>query len=557
MTRQMVVLRKLILFITCISLLVIFTSVPVVNAASTMNEVTDNEDLVVFSTYLGGNGDDRGTVIISDSSGNIYITGTTRSTDFPTTAGAYNRTHSGYEDLFVIKLSANGSTIIFSTLIGRVGGLFTGRMVLDSSNNIIVAAPTDQSTFPTTDGVYDDSHNGDLDVIVAKLSANGSTLLFSTFIGGSDEDDVASLAVDSSDNIYIAGTTESNDFPTTPGAYEQDYNDGLDCYAAKLSADGTTLSFSTYIGGNGNEWYPKMALDSQDNIIIAGGTASDDYPTTPAALHSSPIGGTGLTWNPYGIICKDLFVSKLSADGSSLLYSTYFGGNHNEYVNAIVLDSTDNIIISGATGSTDFPTSNGAYDASYNGKDTSWISDIFLTKIAADGSTVLSSTYLGGIGNTEYGRALAIDGSDNIYLAGITGSGNFPVTENALDTTNNGNDIFFCKFPANCTDLLYSSFYGGSNTEDGFSIQIDAESNIILTGSTLSTDNMVKNAINATNNGQQDILVLKMKNPTITTTTTDTSTDTTNGEPTPAFTLTVIVLVLFTVFSLRKRLKKG
>ncbi|MHA2215475.1 MAG: Loki-CTERM sorting domain-containing protein [Candidatus Hodarchaeales archaeon] len=550
MTPKIELFRKMIFSIACLSLLVICAGVPVMNETLAITEVAHNGDLVEFSTYLGGSNHETVYGLTLDDSNNIYIIGTTLSSDFPTTQGVYNRTHSGGRDLFVTKMSPDGLTIVFSTLIGPATGFFNGRIALDSSNNIIIAAETDSSNFPTTTGVYDETHNGDSEVVVAKLSTDGSNLIFSTFIGGTAFDEVTSITIDSSDNIFITGTTDSSDFPTTSNAYQQIKNGSTDSYVTKLSADGSNLEFSTFIGGNGNEWFPMIALDSQNNIIISGGTASSNFPTTPSALYSSPIGGSGLNWPPFGIICKDLFISKFSTDGSELLYSSYLGGDGNEYVNAMILDSSDNIIITGATGSTDFPTSSNAYDKIYSGAsggDPNWINDIFVTKIAADGSTVLASTYLGGSGSFEYGRGIELDDSNNIYLTGVTGSSNYPVTANALQPTIGGNDdSFISVLSADMSNLNYSTFFGGSSLEDGYSIHRDDQGFIYITGMTISTDMMSTNAINSTNNGLTDIYVLKMDIPV--------STPTTNG-PAPGFELfaTIAAITIGSIFVKRRR----
>jgi len=381
-----------------------------------------------YSTFVGGSSNDDGYSITLDSSNNAYVTGYTQSANFPTTPGANDTSHNGNYDVFILKLSADGSTLLYSTFVGSSDGEGGYSIALDSSDNAYVTGYTQSANFPTTPGANDTSHNGNIDVFILKLSADGSSLLYSTFVGESDDDRGRSIALDSSNNAYVTGLTQSANFPTTPGANDTSQNGGYDGFALKLSADGSTLLYSTFVGGSSDDYVRSIALDSLDNVYVTGETYSNSFPTTPGANDTSHNGGA------------DVFILKLSADGSTLLYSTFVGGSSNDYVRSIALDSSDNAYVTGYTQSANFPTTPGANDTSHNGNN-----DVFILKLSADGSSLLYSTFVGG-SSDDYVRSIALDSSDNAYVTGYTDSSNFPTTHGANDTSHNGgSDVFIVK----------------------------------------------------------------------------------------------------------------
>ncbi|MFX0061787.1 MAG: SBBP repeat-containing protein [Candidatus Hermodarchaeota archaeon] len=330
---------------------------------------------LLYSTFLGGTGDDEGYGLALDSAGNAYVTGTTENDtiDFPTTAGAFNETHSGVRDVFICKLSADGSSLLYSTLIGGAGTDYGLGIAIDSTGNAYATGYTnDASTdFPTTPGAINETRPGGLyDIFVCKLSADGSSLLYSTHLGGAWNEWGEAIAVDSAGNAYVAGWTLDDfttDFPTTPGAYDETHNGAEDVFVCKLSADGTSLLYSTFLGGSGDDYGYALALDSGNNVYVTGQTYDEmrDFPTTPGAINKTHNG------------LDDVFVCKLSADGSSLLYSTFLGGSGNEASNALAIDSGKNVYVTGYTEDASFPTTPGAFNETYSGFD-----DIFVCKIS-------------------------------------------------------------------------------------------------------------------------------------------------------------------------------
>lgn len=463
---------------------------------------------LVYSTYLGGASADIGEGITVDNSGNAYITGVTGSTDFPTTGGTLDISFNGGYDVFVTKLNASGTGLVYSTYLGGGIGDYSRSIAVDSSGNAYITGFTNSSDFPTTPGAFDTTINGEYDSFVTKLNANGSVVVYSTFLGGGTTDYGFGIAIDGLGNAYIMGYTLSTNFPTTAGAIDTTYNGGTsygDVFVSKLNASGSALVYSTYLGGGSEDWGYGIALDSSGNAYITGNTNSTNFPTTAGAYDTTYNGGL---W--------DAFVSKLNASGTALIYSTYLGGDGVDLADRIAVDTAGNAYITG-NADPNFPVTAGAYDTSFNG---TW--DVFVTKLNAGGTALLYSTYLGGSGG-DRGSSIAIDSAGNAYITGETNSPNFPTTLGAFDTSYNGGSLsgenygdgFVSMLNTSGTELVYSTYFGGSADDRGNAIAVDNAGNVYIAGQTLSTNfPITAGAYDTTYNGGTptlgDVVVIKL-----------------------------------------------
>jgi hypothetical protein len=330
---------------------------------------------LVYSTFLGGFDLDDALGIAVDGAGNAYVAGETGSSNFPTTAGAIDRTTNGAFDAFVTKLNPAGSALVYSTLLGGTEVDYGQQTAVDAAGNAYVLGATRSPNFPTTAGAFDTTENGAFDAFVAKLNPAGSALVYSTFLGGLDMDSGAGLAIDTASNAYVAGGTASADFPTTPGAFDTTLSDS-DAFVTKLNAAGSGLVYSTLFGGSGSESGAALALDTAGNAWVTGGTSSLDFPVTADALDSSLNGGI-----------TDAFVAKLNPAGSALGYATFFGGTNPEGGADLALSAAGNLYITGKTYSPDFPTTPGAFDRVFNGDPSIFWGDGFVFKLTTGGAS--------------------------------------------------------------------------------------------------------------------------------------------------------------------------
>jgi hypothetical protein len=392
---------------------------------------------LVFSTYLGSKGFDVAIGLDVSSSG-VVVTGATTSPRFPTTPGSFERHFSGgREDAFVTKLDPTGSSLLFSTFLGGQGIDEGFISFFDAAGNVYVEGDTSSKKFPTTEGSFQTTYGGGpFDGFVTKLNPTGSALVYSTYVGGSDFDGAHDGWLDGSGNFYIDGLTGSTDFPTTQGAYQPNLAGGLDAFAAKVDPTGSTLEYATYIGGSGDEDVLDMTVDAGGNAYVPGPTTSTDFPTTPGAFQSSFQGGDG-----------DGYVIKLNPIGSSAVYSTYLGGSAFDLAGAVRVDGQGSAHIPGITASSDFPITPDAFQPSYGGGPA----DAFVAILAADGSSLVSSSFLGGSGEDgSAGAGAWLDGSGNFYVPGFTDSADFPTTGGAFQSANAGGfDVFLVKLVLN------------------------------------------------------------------------------------------------------------
>jgi len=445
------------------------------------------DPVLVYSTYLGGSGVDYGSGIAVDGSANAYVTGSTESTNFPT-ANPIQGTNAGISDVFVTKLNAAGSALVYSTYLG--GGDSDGGtdIAVDNSGNAYVTGYALSANFPTANPIQG-TNSGNADAFVAKLNAAGSALVYSTYLGGSSLEEGASIAVDGSGNACVTGYTYSTNFPTANPI--QGANAGIsDVFVTKLNAAGSALVYSTYLGGGSNDVGAGTTVDGSGNTYVTGYTASTNFPT------AKPIQRTNAgIW--------DVFVTKLNAAGSVLVYSTYLGGGVNDFGFDIAVDDSGNACVTGDTGSPDFPTAN-----PIQGAKAGW-EDGFVSKLNAAGSALVYSTYLGGESG-ERGHGIAVDGSGNAYVTGYTYSTNFPTVNPIQGANAGGHDIFVAKLNAAGSAIVYSTYLGGTIDDLGYGIAVDGPGNAYVTGRTSSTNFPTANPMQGSNAGLDDVLAAKI-----------------------------------------------
>ena len=329
------------------------------------------------------------------------------------------------------------------------------------------------------------------------------TLSYSTYIGGSALDDVTSIAVDGNGRAYVTGLTDSTDFPVK-NALQSQLNGpagSADTFVSKFWATGGGLIYSTYFGGSDTDEGLGIGVDSSGNAYLVGFTASSDFPTTSGAFQTALRGGS------------DAFVTKLSPSGCCLVYSTYLGGSGGDSANGMALDSNHRVYVTGGTGSVDFPLVNPA-QAAMKGE-----SSAFVTRLNASGSALSYSTYLGGSGQVNSARGIAVDSSNRAYVTGSTSSSDFPVTPGAFQPTfaggtttreEEGTDAFLTRFSASGGQFSYSTYLGGSANEGGTGVAVDSSSRAYVTGGTDSKDFPVTDgAFQHTNHGMSDVFVTR------------------------------------------------
>jgi hypothetical protein len=446
-------------------------------------------DPLVYSTYLGGTIFDEGLGIAVDGSGDAYVAGATSSNDFPT-MNPLQSTYHGGGDVFVAKINPAGS-LIYSTYLG--GSQFDQGygIAVDRLGNTYVTGITESTDFPTTNALQPSFGGGLIDAFVAKINPAGSALVYSTYLGGSGQDNATGIAVDNAGSAYIIGNTTSNDFPTKKPLQATNSGDG-DVFLAKINPTGSALVYSTYLGGSGNDVGTAIA-QLYGAVYVAGYTNSTNFPT------ANPLQPN------YGGGFEDAFVAKINSSGSALVYSTYLGGSKNDSGFGIAVDITGNAYVTGATTSTNFPTVS-PFQRTLRGGN-----DVFVSKINPSGSALVYSSYLGGSAD-DYGYSIAVDLGGNAYVTGLTLSTNFR-TVKPLQAASGGNgDAFAAKINSAGSALAYSTYLGGSGVDQGNSITQHA-GNAYITGYTESTDFPTMNPLQSANGGNADAFITVISKP--------------------------------------------
>ncbi len=461
---------------------------------STQPAATKGINALLWSTLIGGSGNDVGSSMAIASNGDIIMAGETDSPDYPGTPGAYQESAGQSIDIFVSRFAAEGSQLVWSTYIGTSSLDYLNAVTLDENDNPIIGGRSMSSNFPTTTGAFQESANGGQDAVVAKLSSDGSTLMYATYIGGSEVDSIFDITTDSNGNVVCAGYTASSDYPTSPGCY-QNYFAGppYDFTVTTLTSDLSTMVASTYIGGTDRDACRGLAIDAAGDLFLAGFSFSTDFPVTAGVFQ-----GTKSTIDDGALV-------KMSPDLTTLIWATYIGGNASERSLAIDLDSAGDPVICGFTYSSDFPTSTGAFQETHGGS-----MDIFTAKFNSADGTGQWATYLGGNSSDE-ALSVMVDASDNPVLGGFSGSSNFPVTDGGYDQSYNGDkDVIVSRLTADGSALLWSSFLGGSDDDVAYEVILDDGDNPVVSGETASIDFPLSTwAYDTSHNGADDAFLIR------------------------------------------------
>lgn len=375
----------------------------------------DSSGNKLWSTYYGGSGNDFASKLKVDNSGNIIFCGHTTSTDFPLSSAAWQMANAGGYDAFLVKLDAAGNRI-WSTYIGGSGGELGIDVATDSANNILFGGQSGSLDFPITTGAFQTSLAGAIDAIVCKFNASGN-MVWGTYYGGNNAEDAHCITVDNSNNIIIAGGSNSTNLSTTPGALQSTLTGSFDIYILKLDNNGNRL-WSTYFGGSNYDDVFGISTDSVNNIYFGGNTNSIDFPVTGSAYQTTNNGSF------------DACIFKLAPSGN-LTWCTYFGGALNENVERIKTDALGNSFLLLYTNSTNMPIVGTPVQASNGGGN-----DLFLAKINSSG-TPAWSTYYGGTAD-DFGLDLEVDNSMNVFMTGHTYSTDFPVMGNSFQPAHGG-----------------------------------------------------------------------------------------------------------------------
>ncbi len=377
---------------------------------------------IMYSTVIGGMSLDRANAIEVDEFGNVYIAGDTMSIDFPV-VNAYQSSHidTWYTDTFLLKLNSTGNGILYSTYLGGNSFDTITDIALDSTQNVCAVGYTDSLSFPLVNA-FDSTHSSQ-EGFIFKLNTTGNDLIFSSFIGGSNTDEVTAITIDSNNNAYITGyTSDSSDFPLE-SAFDDSHNGLWDCFIAKVSPNGN-LNYSTFIGGTGYDKGSTIGIDALDVIYVAGYTDSSDFPALSALdpLFSGESEG---------------FLLKLSPQGDSLLYSTFLGGSGDDEIQSLSLDQENNVLLIGRTNSSDFPNMT-IFDTTFDGGEF----DCFVAKVDTNNSAILFSTYIGG-NETDIGNSIIYDSVGKLVLIGETSSHDFPCLSESEEYYNGGSSDGF------------------------------------------------------------------------------------------------------------------
>lgn len=464
------------------------------------------DPVLVFSTLLGGTSFNQANAVAVDASGAAYVSGYTLSTDFPTAGGLTPNAPNGDFDAFVTKVAPDGKSLVYSTYLGGALEDRATGIAVDGSGDAFVTGFTLSANFPVVGGVQA-ANKGSFDGFVAKLNPAGSALIYSTYLGGTQDDKPSGIAVDSFGDALVTGITTSPDYPTSATAPQTALVGGQDAFVTALNPAGSAVLYSTYIGGhalvNGVETgvtaANAIAVDASGNAYVAGSTnATTGFPVTAGALEVTNQGGI------------DAFVAMVQRTGTRFQYVTYLGGSKKDEANAIAVDLNGDAFVAGDTSSSDLFTKASLNNASSFQQSLSGSNDAFVTELNNSGSSLVFGTYLDGQ-QTSRANGIALDINGNVYVVGSTTSTQFPVTSNAQQATpGKASDAFFTKFDSVGVAQLYSTYLGGIANDFANGVALDPSGDVLVVGATSSSDFPVTaGSFQTTVNSPSDAFVAK------------------------------------------------
>lgn len=439
-----------------------------------------------YSSFIGGPGFDGSVEDIAfGAAGHVYIVGSALN-GIKTTPGVIQPEVAGGYDGYLMKFDPEGD-LVFSTYLGGAGHDRIAAIAIGADDAIYVSGGT-FGEFPTTPGAFQTEPQSEVDPecwehcpgdgFVAKISSAGTRLEYSTYLGAEQDDGIDGIAVDAAGRAYVAGSTDSENFPTTPGALQRTFQSAgcdvdfckRDVTVSVLDATGAQLVASTYFGGSVWDAIADLAVDPEGNIVIGGLTTSYDLPVTPDAIASAPAGAF------------EGYIAKLSPDLQSLVYSTFITGSRDEMVNAFAVDSAGTTYVTGFSSSRDLPVTFGSYQPEKAGE-----ADAFVLRLSPAGGVIEAGTFFGGSG-FDGAYALDTDPQGDLYVAGYTRSVDFPTTRGALETRSRPGDIFLARFDGQLQTVGYSSLLGGGDDDTIVDLKVDGGGGVYLGGATQSRD---------------------------------------------------------------------
>lgn len=454
--------------------------------------------LLVAATYLGGGDIDSVRDVAVDAQGYVYVVGGTASADFPATAGAYDTSFNGTNDVYVAKFTPDGSALIFATYLGGPGYDRAYAIEVDGAGTIWVAGRADDG-YPTTQGAVQESFGGDnnpsskygpQDGFVTKLSADGSTVLWSTFFGTDDGSVLRDLAIDAAGNVYVAGAPSKPHWAVTPGAFDPTFGGAGEGLVAEIAANGGSVVWGSYFGGSNDDGgTPSLRVAPDGTVWVLGSSQSNDFPVTAGCYQA----------NRGGLL--DAVVLHVAVGGGSLLGATYFGGTGTEYseTHGIWVDANGEVVISGSTSSNNLPfvpatipppfqPNFGGSGGAGSGAGTDYAHDGYVARLSADCKTLRAFTYYGG-SDGEGVEGVAVDLNDQVVFSGATYSDDLPLSGDGFQNVRaGGSDQFVVILSADLSTLVYSTLCGGDDDDEGRSFALAADGSLVGAGSADSND---------------------------------------------------------------------